>query len=406
MTTLTARHALEPLMEAAAHRFNGAVFVVDANHRVVAHAAPTDRVCNPFATAILTRRLPSEIRRLLTDPSVRQATGPVVVQPGSVSPGHIIVCPIRYQDVGYGYLMGETPSGIPSEEAQALLLDTAERAGIALRRRDLYERMHAETEQELAGRLLGGVDMIRRSAAQRLLERHAFPVSPVVAVAVLQGRTSVPRAALQAATVSAVTRAGFRNYLSADCLDHAVVLLPSSQVEADGRTVSTTARELHRRITEELGWDTQLVIGYGIAQEALADAWVSMRQAVHAAWLALRVPSLGPTVGWSGLGMFSVVTLVPPERVRTELLAPAVTAFLDSPDNAALIDTLERFLDLGGDVKSAAAALSVHPATIRYRLERIERTLGASLKDGEDRFVLHFAVKWHRVALGASLVET
>jgi DNA-binding PucR family transcriptional regulator len=51
-----------------------------------------------------------------------------------------------------------------------------------------------------------------------------------------------------------------------------------------------------------------------------------------------------------------------------------------------LIETLEAWLDAFGDVTAAAAALFIHPNTLRYRLRRITEVSGLDLADPEQRF--------------------
>lgn len=55
--------------------------------------------------------------------------------------------------------------------------------------------------------------------------------------------------------------------------------------------------------------------------------------------------------------------------------------------------TLAAYLDAPGDVSSIAAALHVHPQTVRYRLSRLEELLGDQLGDPDARLELHAALR-------------
>ena len=59
----------------------------------------------------------------------------------------------------------------------------------------------------------------------------------------------------------------------------------------------------------------------------------------------------------------------------------------------ALADTLRAYLDSFGDVAAAAQWLHVHPNTVRYRVRRIEETLGTSLSDPEVRLLLSLSLR-------------
>ena len=53
-----------------------------------------------------------------------------------------------------------------------------------------------------------------------------------------------------------------------------------------------------------------------------------------------------------------------------------LVAMLRDPAHAPLVDTLEAYLDRAGDAKATAEALSLHRATLYYRLNRIEEITG------------------------------
>jgi DNA-binding PucR family transcriptional regulator len=59
----------------------------------------------------------------------------------------------------------------------------------------------------------------------------------------------------------------------------------------------------------------------------------------------------------------------------------------------ALVDTLRAYLDSFGDVAAAAQWLHVHPNTVRYRVRRIEESLGTSLTDPDVRLLLSLSLR-------------
>ncbi|MGW4631661.1 PucR family transcriptional regulator [Nocardia sp. NPDC004415] len=77
-------------------------------------------------------------------------------------------------------------------------------------------------------------------------------------------------------------------------------------------------------------------------------------------------------------------------RDRPHLHDPRLAA-LDTYDRAHAADlraTARAYLRAHGEVSAAAAALRIHPNTLRYRLRRIESVLGISLNDPADRLLL------------------
>lgn len=77
-------------------------------------------------------------------------------------------------------------------------------------------------------------------------------------------------------------------------------------------------------------------------------------------------------------------------RSRAELRDPRLQALFDYDQEreAALVDTLEQYLQRFGDVRAAAADMHVHPNTLRYRVRRAEEILGMSLDDPDSRLLL------------------
>jgi DNA-binding PucR family transcriptional regulator len=128
--------------------------------------------------------------------------------------------------------------------------------------------------------------------------------------------------------------------------------------------------------------------------------------------------ALGPTVPWQEAGAslhraVSALTLpvegtliVADEHLATLLLGaePALGAELAATRLAPLEDlsdtqrermteTLWAWLDRPGQVQAVAAALGVHPQTVRYRLNKLRELFGDRLEDPDARFELALALR-------------
>ncbi len=77
------------------------------------------------------------------------------------------------------------------------------------------------------------------------------------------------------------------------------------------------------------------------------------------------------------------------------LVDPRVLALrdYDAGHDGSLVTTLQAYLDCFGDVGAAGQWLHVHPNTVRYRVRRIEKLLGTSLADPDDRLVLALGLR-------------
>ncbi len=79
-------------------------------------------------------------------------------------------------------------------------------------------------------------------------------------------------------------------------------------------------------------------------------------------------------------------------------IAARVFGPLDQADAADLAATLRSLAASGFDSAAAAAALPVHRNTLLYRVARIEKLTGLSLKDQRDRTLVLLAVTWDALA--------
>ncbi|MFB8249820.1 PucR family transcriptional regulator, partial [Streptomyces sp. NPDC055952] len=103
-------------------------------------------------------------------------------------------------------------------------------------------------------------------------------------------------------------------------------------------------------------------------------------------------PRLGPVAEWASIGPYRLLTALPAEAAHD----PVVRTLL-APVHHDLARTAEVYLDCAGQAARAAAELGVHRQTLYYRLSRIEKLTGLDLDDGEDRLLLHMALKAHRL---------
>ncbi|MFI9205442.1 PucR family transcriptional regulator [Streptomyces sp. NPDC053048] len=132
--------------------------------------------------------------------------------------------------------------------------------------------------------------------------------------------------------------------------------------------------------------------GIGTPRRGLAelpDAWA---EALAAARAAVADRRLGPVAAWEAIGPYRVLTGLPAGRAAD----PAVLPLLEHA-HTELARTAEVYLDCAGQAGRTAAALGIHRQTLYYRLGRVEQLTGLDLDDGEDRLLLHMALKASRL---------
>lgn len=134
------------------------------------------------------------------------------------------------------------------------------------------------------------------------------------------------------------------------------------------------------------------VAGVGDPRTGLADLGAVWQEAAAAARAALAEPRLGPVAQWTGIGPYRLLTALPPDSVQDPAVGPLL-----SPAHRELARTAEVYLDCAGQAGRTAAELGVHRQTLYYRLSRVEQLTGLDLDDGEDRLLLHMALKRARL---------
>ncbi|MFG3721652.1 helix-turn-helix domain-containing protein [Streptomyces massasporeus] len=132
--------------------------------------------------------------------------------------------------------------------------------------------------------------------------------------------------------------------------------------------------------------------GVATPRSGLADLATAWAEASAAARAALAEARFGPVAQWASIGPFRLLTALPPEVAHDP-----VARTLLAPVHHELARTAEVFLDCAGQAARAAAELGIHRQTLYYRLSRIEKLTGLDLDDGEDRLLLHMALKAHRL---------
>jgi PucR C-terminal helix-turn-helix domain len=105
-----------------------------------------------------------------------------------------------------------------------------------------------------------------------------------------------------------------------------------------------------------------------------------------------KLPRAGLVVAEDHL---AALLLAADPRVAADLAASRLAPLADLPDGprARLQETLAAWLDRPGQVQAVAAALGVHPQTVRYRVRQLRDLFGERLEDPESRFELALALR-------------
>jgi hypothetical protein len=337
--------------------------------------------------SILTRRSTAAVRTWFEGFGITRATGPVRIPPtpeAGVYRGRICL-PVRHRGVvlGYVWLLDSDPG--PTDRQLTAAMEVTVRIGALL----ADEAQHgADLTRELRAVLTAERDWRREMAVAELRTALGSRADgPHTMVCVAPWPSADPDDAPSVRTVPGATALCTLPWAAADqCLALLVRLrsadVPTPATSAAGRLLERAGR---------LG-PARAAAGIATARAGLAELGTSWREASAAARATLAEPRLGPVAEWAHIGPFRLLTALPPETAHD----PAVQALL-SPAHRELARTAEVYLDRAGQAGRTAAELGIHRQTLYYRLSRVEKLTGLDLDDGEDRLLLHMALKGARL---------
>ncbi|MEU2433341.1 helix-turn-helix domain-containing protein [Streptomyces sp. NPDC007861] len=361
-----------------------------------AHDSDDDTAMDPVRTrSILTRKSTPAVRAWFEGFGIARATGPVRI-PAAPEAGVFrdrICLPVRHRGIALGYvwLLDADPGPTHAQLAAAMevteriggLLADEERAGS-----DLSREFRTVLTAERGPRYDMAVTALRSALGPAGEGLHAvvcvtpWPSGDAPSARTVPGASALctmpwPDPADRAAPVDGSPAAAGQalgvlvRLRAADALTPAVAAATRLGAAASGQG-SVAGIALPRR-------------GLGL----LSTSW---REAASAARAVLAQPRLGPVADWSSIGPYRLLTALPPTPSPDPAAGPLLT-----PAHTELARTAEVFLDCAGQAGRAASALGIHRQTLYYRLSRVEQLTGLDLDKGEDRLLLHMALKAARL---------
>ncbi|MCQ4205550.1 PucR family transcriptional regulator [Streptomyces longispororuber] len=265
--------------------------------------------------------------------------------------------------------------------AASLALELAHLRNLA----EVELRLH----RELVDDLLAGTDTASAYARSEAVG-HDLRRSHYVVVVKWSNRTADDSFAQTVGR--AASAVGMRSLLTRRS-DHVVLV-------ADDRP---HARALHEALTRETGTRSG-TIGVSAPSDSVPDIPHRYQEAQRALEVRLNSRERYGTTFFDELGLYRILG---PGAGHQELETfvhdwlGQLMAY-DSQHHTAMVETLTRYFDCGGNYDEAAASLAIHRSTLRYRLQRIREISGNDLANVEDRLNLQVATRVWKIVLSGS----
>ncbi|MEU1708993.1 helix-turn-helix domain-containing protein [Streptomyces sp. NPDC005706] len=343
--------------------------------------------------SILTRRSTATVREWFEGFGITRATGPVRIPPtpeAGVYRGRICL-PVRHRGVvlGYVWLLDDDPGPTEAQLGAAMqvtgrigaLLADEQRAGAGLGR-ELRAVLTAEPgwQQDMA------VAELRTALGTRADGPHTL-------VCVAPWPSADPDDAPSVRTVPHATALCTLPWGATEQSLAVLVRLRSADVATPALTAASRVLKEPAGARGARRSRTAAAAGVGEPRIGLAELGEIWQEASAAARAALAEPRFGPVAEWGRVGPYRLLTALPPQTAHDPAVGPLLT-----PAHRELARTAEVYLDCAGQAGRTAAELGVHRQTLYYRLSRVEQLTGLDLDDGEDRLLLHMALKRARLS--------
>ncbi|KAA1425052.1 PucR family transcriptional regulator [Mumia zhuanghuii] len=377
---------LTSLANSLAELVGAPITIEDPQSSVLAysHSLEADRsqaVDDARITTILGRQVPPHYRALLDDAGVyaqiaRSHDVVTVDLPGSGMTQRAIVA-VR-DDTGtlLGSVWAAVPSGLTDAQRQTLLAGAPVVARGLVRERQRADSSRRRTVEVVEALLRGGDDAAQAARSVGL----RMPCTALV-LASDRARDSVPAHRAGAFVLHLAAVAPSATAAQVDEVVYAVV-------SGDEAGASRLARDFLARTRGPL------VIGVGRTVDTAEAIDVSARDADAVVRAVRRRGRTGVVETVRGV-LADVVALRASDALAgyEEFSPLSSLERFDAEHHADLLESARAYLAHGGDVAAAAAALHVHPNTLRNRLRRASQAAGVDVDDPDTRLLLGLALK-------------
>ncbi|MFJ5218833.1 PucR family transcriptional regulator [Streptomyces sp. NPDC088354] len=298
-----------------------------------------------------------------------------------------LIAPVRL----HGEILGVLALVDAQDEADSHTVLALEHAATSLTLELAHLRRLAELElrlhRELVDDLLAGTD---ETSAYARSEAVGHDLHRTQYVVVVQWSNRTADDSFTQTVSRAASAVGMRSLLTGRS-DHVVLV-------ADDRPHT---RALYEALARETGTRSG-TIGVSAPCNSPDDIPHRYQEARRALEVRRRSRESYGTAFFDELGLYRILgpgnDLLELETFVREWLGRLID--YDSRHHAAMVETLSRYFDCGGNYDETAESLAIHRSTLRYRLQRIRDISGNSLTNVEDRLNLQVATRVWKIVLG------
>lgn len=363
------------------------VTIEDRSSRVLAFSGRQDEADPSRVETVIGRQVPEKYARRLTELGVFRELyrehRHVIVDPAEIGADTVskqrVAIAVRAGDEVLGSIWAAMDGEVSPERAAALQ-DSAKLVALHL----LRVRAGADVQRRLRTDLVSTALEGGAGARDALARLGLADRSVVVMAAALRGDGGDAERVVDALAVHLAASVPASAVAMVGRIIYALV-----PVQGNGSDSEERASRLAEEFCDRLGSNAALVVGIGgvgvdvsgvVAARATATKVLRVLREGPASRRVARLPD----VHTDSL----LLELRDLAAARGERPVGPIAALMeyDEANGSDLVNTIRTWLDAFGDVRAAAAALFIHPNTLRYRLRRISELIDLDLNDPEQRF--------------------
>lgn len=368
----------------------------DPQMHLLAHTPHREPIDDSRVESIMRLAPPKHIIDHVLAMGIAHATEPVRI-PHMPEHGLLarLCVPVRCQNLLLGYLWLIDADESLTQDDLVASQEAADSAGQVLFRQQLLGDLRDSRERELLRDLLSEDETLHQSAAEALAEEEIVSrtcTATALTVSIADEHAEAVRSTMDVVLRDAARRTSPSTGLALARGNGRGVLLLCGRRPPASALLRRTAGDLHDSLLKAIGAPSGVVVGVGPTVDALDDAALSVRRAWEAVAVAGAISSLGDVVMWEDLGVYKLLARLPQHDIA-DTLPDGLVRLLESDRSGVLVETLETWLDEGGNPRETIARLRIHRTSLYYRIGRIEEITGMRLTNGHDRLALHLGLK-------------
>jgi sugar diacid utilization regulator len=279
---------------------------------------------------------------------------------------------------------------LSAESAEGYAEEQTAAAGESERRRRQLVRLLAQDPP-------AGQEAVRTAAAAA---GWTLPRGGVAAIVAATSGDGTPGEAPLDSVAARLARRLGEGAVGAEASGAAVVFVPDPDAPGRRRRLEAAIEDRVASLGPTVDWPLASASARrAVATQRLAEAGRLAPAAAAAADAAGAARRRSTATDAGGLIVaddhLAALLLAADPRVAADLAASRLAPLADLPEGprARLTETLAAWLDRPGQVQAVAAALAVHPQTVRYRVRQLRDLFGERLEDPEARFELALSLR-------------